>query len=139
MWPTGIWEWQPLRVGLKLAQQESEIFLSVWSFVTHSARAVFPVGIQGFLFFFFPFFPLLPDQASLQVEELALIQILCKRFVPFLSFCSCLIELCCFVSTITMTPLFLHSHFLFDCVSCLSPYTGENVRDHQSLDYNAAA
>ncbi len=60
------------------------------------------------------------SQAGLQIEESALIQILCKWFVRFLSFCSCLIELCCFVSAVIMELLFLHSNFLSDWVSCLS-------------------
>lgn len=147
LWPTGIWEWQPLRVGLKLSNRNLSYF-SLFGSLRHiiSARAVSPIGIQSFFFLLLSLIASalqtdssLPDQAILQVEELALIQILCKWFVPFLSFCSCLIELCCFVSTVTMAPLFLHSYFLFEFVSCLSQHTGENVPDHQSLDYNAAA
>lgn len=52
----------------------------------------------------------------LQVVEMVLIQIWCEWFVQSLSFCSCLIKLCCPVSTITIELLFLHSNRLFGCV-----------------------
>lgn len=133
MWPTGFWEWQLLRVSLKLTigiwDMSPCLELCDTSLVSELSFLFFCILYQELLFFFITFFPKsfsFTDSAQngqTSLDELVLIQILWNWFVQSLCFCSCLIELCCSVSTIRKELLFFPSHFPSDCVSCSSLYS----------------